>query len=185
MGISLFLQIAGMFLIPFLIVIIPILLGRRYGIYRAKKFPDIQTAPVSSLVGTAFVLLAFMLAFTFQIASDRLNKRKGLLLEEVTNIRTSYLQAGLIPEPYRSQTRKLLVEYVDVRVNLNRNLSNLDFSKSRSQQILDSCWKYAEILAEMDRGSEMYALYVVSINDLVDNYNHRLTVTFDYRIRAS
>jgi hypothetical protein len=46
MDISLFLQIAGMFLIPFLIVIIPILIGRRYGIYRAKKFPDIQSVPL-------------------------------------------------------------------------------------------------------------------------------------------
>jgi hypothetical protein len=43
---------------------------------------------------------------------------KIALLEEVTNIRTTYLRAGLIDEPISSDTKKLLVDYVDQRVTV-------------------------------------------------------------------
>lgn len=177
-----FFSIALMFLIPFVSALIPILLGQRYGQYRKKKSEEVQHAPVGSVVGAAFGLLAFMLAITFQIASNRYDARKQLLLEEVTNIRTGYLRAGLIPEPYRSNTKKFLVEYVDLRVDLVKDLSKLDVGLSRSQQILDSLWKYTEALAEQDRSSEVYALYTTSVNDMIDAFNQRVAVSLQYRI---
>ena len=99
--------IALMFLLPFIAVLVPILLGQFYGNYRKKRSEEIQHAPVGSVVGAAFGLLAFMLAITFQIAANRYDTRKQLLLEDVANIRTGYLRAGLIPEPYRSNTKKI------------------------------------------------------------------------------
>jgi hypothetical protein len=175
-------EIAGMFLIPLLVVLIPIFVGQRYGIYRAKKSAELQHTPVGAAVGAAFGLLAFMLAFTFQIAANRYDARKELLLDEVTNIRTTYLRAGLIPEPMRSDARKLLVEYVDLRIQLSSDASKLGLTMTRSQQILDSFWNYSEKLGDLDRSSENYALFISSVNDLVDNYNHRITMTLEYRI---
>ena len=177
-----FLAIALMFFIPFVSVLIPILLGQRYGQYRKKKSEEIQHAPIGSVVGAAFGLLAFMLAITFQIAANRYDARKELLLKEVTNIRTGWLRAGLIPEPYRSNTKKLLCEYVDLRVDLANDASKLSVGLSRSQQILDSLWKYTEGLAEQDRSSEIYALYTTSVNDMIDAYNQRITVSLQYHI---
>jgi hypothetical protein len=174
--------IALMFLIPFIAVLVPILLGQRYGQYRKKKSEDVPHAPIGSVVGAAFGLLAFMLAITFQIAANRYDTRKQLLLEEVTNIRTSWLRAGLIPEPYRSNTKKFLVEYVDLRVDLANDFSKLNAGLSRSQQILDSLWKYTEALAEQDRSSEVYALYTTSVNDIINSYNQRVSVSLQYRI---
>ena len=174
--------IALMFLLPFIAVLVPILLGQFYGNYRKKKSEDVPHAPVGAVVGAAFGLLAFMLAITFQIAANRYDTRKQLLLEEVTNIRTGYLRAGLIPEPYRSSTKKFLVEYVDLRVDFANDLSKLDPALSRSQQILDSLWKYTETLAEQDRSSEVYALYTTSVNDMIDSYNQRIAVGLQYRI---
>jgi len=175
-------RLAGMFLIPLIVVLIPIYIGQRYGIYRKKKSENLQNASVGSVVAAAFGLLAFMLAFTFQIAAGRYEARKELLLEEVTNIRTTWLRAGVVPEPFRSDTRKLLLEYVDLRVDLSNDPSKLSSAMSRSQQILDKFWESVEILAERDRSSEMYSLFTSSVNDLVDNYNHRITMTFEYRI---
>ena len=53
------LAIALMFFLPFISVLIPILLGQRYGQYRKKKTEEAQHAPVGSVVGAAFGLLAF------------------------------------------------------------------------------------------------------------------------------
>jgi ABC-type multidrug transport system fused ATPase/permease subunit len=175
------LGIAGMFFIPLLVVLTPIIIGQRYGIWRSKKSENLQNASVGSVVGAAFGLLAFMLAFTFQIAASRYNERKELLLEEVTNIRTTWLRAGVVPEPIRSDTRKLLVEYVDLRIDLANDPSKLSTVMTRSQQILDKFWESVEILAERDRSSEMYSLFTTSVNDLVDNYNQRVTMALEYR----
>jgi len=182
MNMKYFSEVTGMFLIPLLVVLIPILIGQRYGIWRSKKSANLQNASVGSVVGAALGLLAFMLAFTFQIAAGRYEARKELLLEEVTNIRTTWLRAGVVPEPFRSETKKLLLEYVDLRVDLANDLSKLSSVMSRSQQILDKFWESVEILAERDRSSEMYSLYTSSVNDLVDNYNQRITMTLEYRI---
>lgn len=182
MNINTLLGLSGMFLIPLIVVLIPIFIGQRYGIYRKKNLKNLQEAPVGTVVGAAFGLLAFMLAFTFQIAANRYDSRKQLLLDEVTNIRTTWLRAGLIEEPIRSGTRKLLVEYVDLRIGLSKDISKLDSSLLRSQQILDRLWYFAETLAVQDRSSEVYALFTTSVNDLVDNYNQRITMTLEYRI---
>ena len=178
-------QIIGMFVIPLLIVLVPLYIGQYYGILHAKKLSELQHTPVGTVVGTAFGLLAFMLAFTFQISSTRYDERKALLLEEVTNIRTTYLRAGLIPEAYRYNVKKQLVEYVDLRLDLSKDNNKLDYVLSRSQQILDNFWNLAETLAVQDRSSEAYALFTTSVNDLVDNYNQRVTMTIEYRIPAA
>jgi hypothetical protein len=79
----------------------------------------------------------------------------------------------------------LLAEYVDQRVELTRDFTKLNLVLSRSQQTLDTLWSYAESLARRDRSSEVYALYTSSVNDLVDNYNQRVTVALEYRIPAA
>jgi hypothetical protein len=177
-----FLEIAGMFLIPLLSVLIPILIGEQYGIYRSRKVPARKDLPVGSIVSAALGLVGFMLAFTFQIAASRFDSRKVALFEDVTVIRTAYLRAGLIPEPYRSDTKRLLAEYVDLRVALSDDNSRLIEIIASTQQILDTLWKYTEALAAQDRSSEVYSLYTTSINDLVDLYNKRLTIGLVYRI---
>jgi len=79
-----------------------------------------------------------MVAFVFQISSNRYDTRKSLLLEEITNIRTTYLRAELLKEPMSSETRKLLVEYVDIRADIGKDSAKLNHLMNRSQQILDT-----------------------------------------------
>ncbi|KFF02900.1 bestrophin-like domain [Flavobacterium reichenbachii] len=184
MGSVSFIQITGMFLIPFLIILLPIIAGQYYGLKLKQKNGKINDSPVGSVVGAALGLLAFMLAFTFQIVDNRYNNRKELLLEEVTIIRTAYLQSGLIPEPYRSDSRKSLIKYTDLRITFAKEgtMSQLQNLKQQSQSILNTLWKYSETLAQQDRSSEAYSLYTTSVNNLVENYNKRITFTFEYRI---
>lgn len=177
-----FLGLIGLFAIPMIIVLVPIFIGQYYGIYSSKKTPDLQRESVGTAVGAAFALLAFMLAFTFQIAADRYNTRKELLLDEVTNIRTTYLRAGLLPEPIRTDTKKLLAEYVDIRADFANDPTRVNELLTRSPEILNSLWGYTETLAEQDRSSEVYALFTQSVNDLFDNYNQRITMSLEYRI---
>jgi hypothetical protein len=185
MIISYILEIAGMFFIPLLAVLISIYIGQFYGMHRKKKSPELPHSAVGSVVGTVLGLLAFLLAFTFQIASNHYDARQELQLEEVSNIRTTYLQTGLLKEPTRSDTRKLLVEYVDLRIEAAKDPSNFDFMITRSGQILNMLWEYAEAMPEAERSLQEYPLYTSSVTNLVDSYNKRLTVLLEYRIPAT
>ena len=182
MTFSMFLEIAGMLFISIIAVLIPLYIGQYYGQSYNKQSAHNSHDSIGSVVSAVFGLLAFMLAFTFQIAANRYDARKTSLLTEVKDTRTTYLRAGLIPEPYRSQSKKYLVEYVNLRVEIVKDYSRVDIAMSKSQQILDSLWKYAEDLAAVDRSSEAYALYTTSINDMVDAYNERVTMVLVYRI---
>ena len=182
MSFSYYLQVASMFVLPLLAVVLPILIGLRYGIAHGKVTPELTSAPIGNVVTAALGLVGFMLAFTFQMATNRYERRKELLLEEVTNIRTTFLRASLLPEPYNSGTRNILKEYVTLRAGAVRNQVNLQRAIMRSQEILDTCWHYAEQLAVQDRSSEVYALYTSSVNDIVSNYNQRITMGIEYRI---
>lgn len=70
------------------------------------------------VVGATLELLPFVLAFTFNMASNRYNARKQPLLDEVNAIGTAYLRADLIAQPFRDQAKALLRRYVDPHVEL-------------------------------------------------------------------
>lgn len=139
-------------------------------------------APIGSAVAGALGLFAFMLAFTFQIVGERYSKRRELFLSEISDIRTSYLYAGLVPEPIRSQARKMIVSYVDIRVDMVQGVSGLEQTKIKSQVILDSLWSYSETLAAQDRSSEAYSLFIASISQLVQMYNERIAVALQTQL---
>jgi hypothetical protein len=147
-----------------------------------KDSGELQDAPVGSVVGAALGLLAFMLAFTFQITANRYDTRKQLLLDEATSIRDAYLRASLLPEPQRAESRKLLREYVDLRVGVAANHGILHLAIARSEQIHRELWARAEALAALDRSSEVYALFTSSLNEVIDLHNRRVTVLLHYKI---
>lgn len=171
-----------MFLVPLFAILLPLWLGQRFGLYFKKKIGEMPDAPISSAVGASLALFAFMLAFTFEIVGNRFERRKELMVNEISDIRTSYLNAGLVPEPMRSQARKFIIEYVDVRVELSRDPSKLEQAKVSSQRILDSLWHYSEELAAIDRSSEAFSLFISSITGLVSSYNERVTVALQFHL---
>ena len=165
-------------------ILFPVWLGQRYGVYVRKKTDKIEEGPISSAVGGALGLFAFMLAFTFQVVGNRYDQRRELMLDEIGNIRTTYLNAGLVPEPFRTGTRKMLVEYVDIRVMLYHDPGKLKQVGTRSQQILDTLWNYSEALAAQDRSSEAYSLFISSVTGLVELFNQRIAVALQMRLPA-
>lgn len=177
-----FITMLWLFLLPLIAILVPVWLGQRYGNYVKKKSGEIHDAPIGSVVGATLGLLAFMLGFTFQIVGNRFDTRKDLFLSEISDIRTAYLYAGLVPEPFRSDARKMISTYVDIRVELLHDPSKLEQAKLQSQQILDSLWSYSEALAAQDRSSEAYSLFTTSSSRLVSLFNERITVTFQFHL---
>ena len=126
--------------------------------------------------------MAFLLAITMGMASDRFDARRGLVLEETNAIGTAYLRAGYLDEPASSDLRDLLREYVPLRIATSNDallVANLE----RSQQLLDQMWAITEDVARA-QPSDVTALFVESMNEVIDLHTSRF-VAGVYAPRAS
>ncbi|MCI0499884.1 MAG: DUF4239 domain-containing protein [Planctomycetales bacterium] len=178
----------GIFFFTVAVVLVSIWVGMFLGQRRRRKPDHEAEGSLGTIISATLGLLAFMLAFTFGIASERFQVRRQLLLDEVNAIRTTYLRAGLLLEPHRSQIRKLLSDYVDIRVELvTENIKEQGQEQvfqeafSRSESLQDQMWSHALVLAEADRSSEIDALFISALNELIDLHASRVTV-FRYHI---
>jgi hypothetical protein len=61
-------------------------------------------------------MLAFILAVTFSMAASQHDVRKQNVLEEANSIGTAYLRSDLIDKQYGTEVKRLLREYVNVRL---------------------------------------------------------------------
>jgi hypothetical protein len=86
-----------------LITIAPVLLatkpGWRLGDHSRHCPKHEDDEPIDFVVGSTLGLLAFLLAFTFEMAACALDARKQLVLLETNWIGTAYLRAGSMPAP--------------------------------------------------------------------------------------
>jgi hypothetical protein len=95
------------------------------------------------MVGASLATLGFLLAFVTNIAIGIFNERRHLVIAEANAIGTTYLRAGYLPEPYGSQSRQLLQDYVDLRLQALEP-SRTAAAISESEAIQDQLWIRAE-----------------------------------------
>jgi hypothetical protein len=176
-SIPLWLLIAG----TVLLVQLAIEGGYRLAIFQKRQADKTADAPLGSVIGGTLGLLAFLLAFTFGMAASRFETRRELLLDEVNAIGTCYLRAALVPDPERSEIRQRLREYVHLRADALKQPQKLPQVIARSEALQDELWSQAVLVAQKNSSSEMNALFVASLNDVIDFHTKRVVVG-QYRI---
>jgi hypothetical protein len=132
------------------------------------------------LVGSLLALLAFLLAITMGMASERFDTRRALVLEESNAIGTTYLRAGFLPAPYADESRALLREYVPLRINTNDH-QKLAANFARSEEIHAQLWAIAEPIAR-DQSTDVLATYIESLNETIDLHATRTTAIIYARV---
>ena len=175
--------LVGLFPITVVVVFLSLEVGYRVARYRRRRSEEEKETTVGAMVGATLGLLAFMLAFTFSLAASRFDDRRQVVLEESNAIGTTYLRAATLPEPIRTDTRNLLREYVDVRLEAAR-AGNVAEAIPRSEELLNSLWSRAVTATEQDR-SPVTALFVQSLNDVIDLHSKRVMVAVRSRVPAA
>jgi hypothetical protein len=154
--------------------------GFRLGRWWQVRTPGEQEGPTGMLVASILALLAFLLAVTMGMASDRFDARRLIVLDEANAIGTAYLRAGYIPEPASSQARELLREYVPLRIVITAS-KDIQADIEHSKAILAQLWTITEAVAK-NNGSDVVALYVESVNDTIDLNESRITAGIYARV---
>lgn len=174
--------------VTFLFVIVLILLAAWSGVSfaRGRKKDIIEdSAPINTIVGANLALLAFILAFTFGLTTNRFETRKMYMLEDVNSIETTWLRADLISEPARTEIRDLLKEYVRMRILIAKQPDSVNHALRKSSGIQRNIWSILNKLVDQEpRNDAINALLVTSVNEMFDNQTKRITVTRTHRIPA-
>ena len=168
--------------ITLLVVMLAIEVGFRIGLYHNRKRGTEREAPLSAMTGAHLALLAFIMAFSFNMAAGHYDARKALVLEEANALGTAYLRAGLIPDPERGEIRRLLREYTAVRASANDESQDTDYIIDRSEALQIEMWRALEQLALNRTAGELEALLVASINEVVDLHSERVSAHLRKRI---
>jgi hypothetical protein len=156
-------------------------LGFQLGGWRGKGGKQETESPVGSIVGAQLGLLAFLLAITFSLAITRFEERRQVLLNESNAIGTAYLRADMLPEPDRADVRRLLTEYVDVRISAVVT-GEIAPAIKRSEQIHAELWPRAAAAAKADPRSVPTGLFIEALNAVIDQHATRLQAGVQNRI---
>ena len=168
----------GVFAGTILMVLVAIEVGFHLGHAAHRKSEDEKESPVGAIAGSILGLLAFILAFTFGLVSDRYDARKGLVREEANAIRTTFFRADFLPEADRAAAKEMLRRYVDERIAAvhSGDMERLKVAIAEAVQIQRRLWDTAVANARLDMNSDVAALYIESINDLMGIHAQRVAV---------
>ena len=146
------------------------LVGRQY---QRTHGDEGAHASIGPMVGALLGMLAFVLAFTFSMAAGHHDVRKRDVLAEANHIGTAYLRAGFMDEARGAEVKRLLREYVDIRLQAADPDADLQTALKRSLEIHDLLWRRVSAAARADPAPAT-ALLVVSINEVIDMHERRL-----------
>jgi len=139
----------------------------REGRGASKEDDDTQEGYIVSAV---LGLLALLVGFTFAMAIDRYDTRRGRVLEEANAIGTTYLRAQLLEEPHRARISHLLVEYTDLRIALGEQPPGPEQTAllAKNQALITDLWTATVAAFPAMRQYDISSAFVESMNQVID-----------------
>ena len=171
--------------IVYVFIMAVLFLAAEFGFYIGKVRKNIINAggedkQTGSIMGASLGLLAFLLAFSFNIVSNIHSERKSLVVDEANAISTLYLRTEMFELEQARTIRNLLKEYVDIRVYLgtveitnDKIAQGIDVSESMQMAIWDNV---LEIIKFSD--NPMKRTLVVAANEVIDIHTERVNAAF-------
>lgn len=177
------LPIAAIFVGFCLLILASCEVGYQFGKHARTDQDTEAPSSIGAMVGGLLGMLGFVLAFTFSMAASQHELRKQNVLDEANAIGTAYLRSDLIDKQYGIEVKRLLREYVDVRLQATSE-RGLDAAIARSSEIHNLVWAQVSSAAVASPNTNTF-LMIQSINDVIDMHEKRLTGALRNRIPDS
>jgi hypothetical protein len=158
--------------------------GYRLGRRRSQTVSVERDSTVSATVGAILGLLGFVLAMTFGVAMGQFDMRRQAFVDEVDAIGTAYLRTDLLPPDLREESRKLLREYVRVRLYAV-DTGNFKEAEARSETIHKQLWSIVVMAQDEVSNPVSFGLSAQSIGEVIDAHTRRIVAGFQSRIPAA
>ena len=144
---------------------------------RVRHLSEALTEPFGVLQAAMLGVIGLILAFGLSLALSRYEDRRATIVEETNAIGTTYLRAQTLPEPIRSRSLDLLIEYTESAIRLADNVpgSAEEMAAAAQEQLIQRrLWALAG--AALDAAPEAGAprLYVETLNEMIDAQTDRV-----------
>lgn len=159
-------SIPGVFLTTVVVILVACEIGFLLGWRHHHKHPDAEAhSSIGSMVGGLLSMLAFALALVFSMAVGEYRERKQDVREEAAAIHNVYLFADLLKPQQTTEIKRLLRDYVDVRLQVIRD-GDVKTASSKSLQIHRLLWVQATTAA-VTEPDDVTAAVAQSMVDLI------------------
>jgi len=158
--------------------------GLLFGRWRSRQPNPEPLLPARTLVASILGLLAFILGFVFRLSSSHFDARDRAIFDESLAIGTAYHRADLLPDPDRTKIQRLLLEYVDRRLETGRSGTIDDRTLARLRQLQRDLWTVA-VAAEASSSRSSAAPLIQSLSDVIDVRGERVLADMGARIPRS
>lgn len=181
----------ALFLLSVGLLVLFMEIGFRLGRRGADRSAKAQHSQVRAIMGAALGLTAFMLAFTFAMAQSHFEVRIQGMLEETRLANDAFMQADLMPEPYRGEARAILRRYMGGRLamgeaghagDLDRILALLEEAEVMQDELWDLGVAHARTHAGEDAVGLTRGQFLHSVVSLMDIQTARLEAAISNRI---
>ena len=161
--------------------------GFRFGQHRGIKGIKAQMAQVRAIMGASLGLLAFMLAFSFNIAQQHFEERSRAYMMEVSAIDTAFRGSDLLGSDARVQAQDLLGQFAKLRLATTQAVRTSDRERviemiRESERIHDVLWFLAESAMEGEGEGEDTSLFAQSVLSMIAAHDARLQAAVFNRI---
>ncbi len=121
------------------------------------------------VLSSVLALLALLMGFTFSLAVDRFEIRRGLVLEEANAIDTTYLRTQLLEEPHRARISRMLVAYADNRLAIAKaKPAQVPLLVVANDRLITDLWTATVAAFPSIRGFDFSSSFIDSMNNLID-----------------
>lgn len=135
--------------------------------------------PFGALQAALLGLVALLLAFGLSLALSRYEDRRASIVTEANAIGTTWLRAQALPEPIRSRSLRLLVQYIESAINVADYKPGSEAELAavgREDELQRRLWALAgEAMAAAPQASAP-RLYVETLNEMIDMQTVRVAI---------
>jgi len=157
--------IGGVFLLFTVVTFVCYEVGFRLGVWWQAREPGEQEGPTDMLVGSLLALMAFVLAISLGLATDRHDARRSLVVQEANAIATAYQRADYLPAADAAQLKALLRAYLPLRIVTDTSEVPANIVKSR--ELTQQMWAIEARVAQTGHSPDLMSSLGESLNDIV------------------
>ncbi|HUB46477.1 MAG TPA: hypothetical protein VMB73_15965 [Acetobacteraceae bacterium] len=144
----------------------------RVGLRATRRQPPSEglKSSVGIVTGGLLALFAFLLAMSFSLASDRYEQRRQSVLDEANALGTAWYRAEMIGGETGAAVRRLLHDYVRVRIGAVRDVDSEADENSvnaRTNTLQQQIWTQA-MRVSASTPTPITSLFMASLNQVFD-----------------
>jgi hypothetical protein len=145
-------------------------IGSRLRRWRDSRHTDaVEWGREAPTITAVMTLLALLLGFSFNLAIERFEQRRQLVVEEANAIGVAYLRAQLLPQPHRKRIGDLLLAYTDNRLALATIGAKREPALlTRNDAIITDLWGATSAALESINRPDFSNAFLTSMNNLID-----------------